>query len=163
MQEKHKTTLAWIILLVSLFGIVITSYLSYLHFKPPAPDEHVFGCFTGSGCSAVNASEYSSFLGIPVAMLGLIGYVLIFVFSILFLMKRKADYATSAEKYIVFIFLIGLIGTLFQAYLTYISATVIHAYCSHCLLSEVCITLIMMLSLFLCFPQLKAFWEKYTE
>ncbi len=153
----NKKILIWIILLFSILGIILTSYLSWLHYNPPAPNEEILGCLTGSGCSAVTTSEYSYFLGTPVAILGLGAYILILFLCTLFLCSK--DKEKRKEQIIMTIFLLSLIGTLFQAYLTYISGTIIRAYCSLCIMSEIIITIIFLLSLVLNKEKLKKIWN----
>ena len=148
--------LTWIALLLSLAGIILASYLTWVHYNPPLPGEEVFGCYAGSSCGAVNSSEYAVFLGIPVAIIGTLGYLIIFIMSILIIWKNK-------QNLVFWIFLISLIGFLFQSYLTYISGTIIRAYCSLCLTSEAIIFLILLCSFFLAKPQLKEIWNKYVD
>ncbi|MBS3128971.1 vitamin K epoxide reductase family protein [Candidatus Woesearchaeota archaeon] len=153
--------IAWFVVLLAFLGILLTFYLTWLHYNPPAPDEEILGCLTGSGCSAVTTSEYSYFLGIPVAVLGLVTYIIIFLLSILFLFLKSEE--KRKEQVSMIILLLSFIGTLFQAYLTYLSATIIRAYCSLCITSEVFITLIFVLSCILNKEKLKMIWERYVE
>ena len=57
-----------------LAGIGIAGYLTYVHYAGLQPI-----CGISHGCETVQTSSYASLLGIPVALLGLVSYLLIFV------------------------------------------------------------------------------------
>ncbi|MBS3176035.1 vitamin K epoxide reductase family protein [Candidatus Woesearchaeota archaeon] len=156
MNGKFEKITTWILVLLSLFGFSVASYLTWVHYNPPLPGEEVFGCIAGGSCAAVNASEYSVIFGIPVALIGTMGYLLIFVLILDRLINKSKNVASL-------IFLFSLIGAFFQGYLVYISATIIRAYCSLCLMSMATISLITILSFFLAFPCLRELWDKYVE
>jgi len=59
------------IAVVCLVGIGIAAYLTYVHYAHVAPI-----CTTG-GCEKVQRSKYAELGGAPVALLGLIGYVVL--------------------------------------------------------------------------------------
>jgi uncharacterized membrane protein len=75
-----------------------------------------------------------------VALLGLIGYLAILVLS---LIPPKEDRQWPE----VLRFGVALIGVMFQWYLFYIEAAVLHAFCYWCIASQIIITLIFILSL----------------
>ena len=74
------------------------------------------------------------------AVLGLIGYITILVLS---LIPPKEDRQWPE----VLRFGVALIGVMFQWYLFYIEAAVLHAFCYWCIASQTFITLIFILSL----------------
>lgn len=59
--------------ILSLLGLAISAYLTYTHFQP-----HAMICSDNGvvNCTAVTTSPQSYFLGVPVAILGLIDYVI---------------------------------------------------------------------------------------
>ena len=59
------------IAIVALVGLGIAVYLTTVHY------EHVAPICTSGGCEKVQRSSYAELAGIPVAVLGLIGYVLL--------------------------------------------------------------------------------------
>ncbi len=109
--------------LLVLAGLGVAGYLTYVHYEDIAPV-----CTTG-GCERVQASEYSELAGIPVALLGLIGYVLIG--ASLFLRGDLGRVTT---------FFLTLVGFLFSLYLTYLELFVIDAICQWCVASAVLMT-----------------------
>src|SRR5690606_338337 len=57
----------------AVVGLGIAGYLTYVHYQGIEPV-----CTTG-GCAKVQASEYSELGGVPVALIGLVGYVTVLV------------------------------------------------------------------------------------
>lgn len=85
-------------------------------------------CAGGShGCETVQSSRYAAVSGVPVAVLGLVGYA--------GLLSCAAVLRGESGVYLGF--MITLVGTLFSLYLTYLEVFVIHALCQWCLASAV--------------------------
>ena len=47
-------------------GIVVSAYLTWVHYQPGA-----LVCTSGEGCETVQQSHYASLLGVPIALYGL--------------------------------------------------------------------------------------------
>ncbi len=109
--------------------VAIAGYLTYLHYAGLHPI-----CGISRGCETVQTSSYASLLGIPVALAGLITYVLIL------LSLRLPD-----ERALLGSYALTLIGFGFGAYLTYREVFTIHAICSWCVSSAVVFTLLAIL------------------
>jgi len=58
---------------LAVAGIGIATYLTYVHYA----DVEAFCVAGGGGCEKVQTSDYAELAGTPVAVLGLIGYLLI--------------------------------------------------------------------------------------
>ena len=101
----------WAILVLALIGTVISSYLVYLKFDL----ESKIYCPI-SGCDVVNNSEYSWFFGVPVALIGLAGFLLIFFLGLYRLMRPRK----SNERFIDIMLVFSIMGTAFGVYLTYL-------------------------------------------
>ena len=54
---------------LAMLGVAIAGYLTYVHYAGIDPV-----CTGGGGCEAVQASQWSTLAGVPVALLGLVGY-----------------------------------------------------------------------------------------
>ena len=104
----------------SLAGVGVAGYLTYLHYADLQP-VCVGG---GGGCAIVQASDQSSLLGIPVALLGLLAYLTILATT---LARSEAPRMLAA--------LVAFTGFGFSVYLTIESVTVIEATCQWCLAS----------------------------
>jgi len=121
-----------VILILSVIGLLLSIYLTYLHY---AEGQAAF-CSQGSDCDQVRQSSYSSIFGIPVALLGAVGYVLIFWFTYVSL--------TRSTRWLL-LYTISLAGFIFSAYLTYIELFVIKAICPYCVVSAVIMTIIFIM------------------
>jgi uncharacterized membrane protein len=116
--------------LVSLAGIALAAYLTYVHYEPAA-----LICTVGGGCETVQHSKYAKAAGIPVAVLGLVAYFAVFATA---LSTRIEAAAIGAA--IVF----G--GLVFGIYLIVIQVAVIDAICQWCLASDVILALLAVVS-----------------
>jgi uncharacterized membrane protein len=94
-------------------------------------------CGSGGGCQVVQFSSYGWFLGVDVALIGAIGYALIFIVAVLGTLPRNVDerwptYALAALVYP---------AVLFTLRLKYAEFIVMHTFCPWCAVSAVTITL----------------------
>ena len=115
---------------ISLIGIAVASYLTYTHYA----GLNVV-CPVSGGCETVQKSVYSKLAGIPVAVLGLGGYI-----AILLSLTIRNELGRAAG------FGIALIGCLFSLYLTYREIFTIKAICPWCVSSAVMMTLLTILT-----------------
>ena len=124
--------------LMSLLGLFVSAYL-YLY---KIGRIGTLACGTG-GCETVQLSEWSRFAGVDVALIGLVGYALLFAVALAALRPGLAEREWPAALLTA---LAGL-GVLFTAYLTYLELFVIHAICRYCVVSAVIITVVFALTL----------------
>jgi uncharacterized membrane protein len=106
---------------VSVIGLGISGYLTYVHYAGIEPI-----CAASGGCEKVQNSRYADLAGVPVALLGLIGYVGIGASALL-----RGEAARMAGC------VIALVGAGFSLYLTYLELFQIHAICQWCVASAV--------------------------
>jgi uncharacterized membrane protein len=118
--------LGWPVPVLLLVGIAVAAYLASIE---TSGSEAV--CGPVGDCNAVQQSEYASLLGMPIGVLGIVGYgVMLALWAVSrFVRGRVADWA-----------LIGLAagafgGTVFSAYLTFLEPFVIGATCMWCISS----------------------------
>ena len=116
----------------TLIGLGVASYLTYIHYAGINPV-----CTAGGSCLKVQTSVYAELDGVPVALMGLIGYVLIMA-SLLVPESENSRLATVA---------LTVVGFGFSAYLTYRELFSIHAICEWCASSAVIMTILMGLSI----------------
>ncbi len=124
--------------LLSLAGFFIALYLHL--YK--AGKIGSLACGSG-GCETVQLSPQSQFLGVDVALIGVIGYAGILAVALLALQPRFAGAIWPSR-------LLALLSggaVLFTAYLKYLEFFVIEAVCRYCVASAVIIVLIFLLSL----------------
>jgi len=112
------------IALVAVAGVAVSSISLYEHF---ASSKTSFCDFSEAlNCDIVNRSTYSAVLGVPVALIGIIGYLLITTLATI--------YRNQTETPVVL--LIASAGGLgFALYLTYIEKFKLGVWCVLCLTS----------------------------
>ncbi len=118
---------------LATIGLGVASYLTYVHYSGAIP---LCGK-NGGSCLTVQTSVWSKVAGIPVPVLGLVGYISILV-SLLIPQSETTRFATAAFT---------VIGFAFSAYLTYRELFSIHAICEWCVSSAVIMTILMCLAL----------------
>ena len=118
-------------------GLVDSIYLTWVDLT------HTTAFCGGSGnCETVANSPYSEIAGIPIALLGMLGYLAII--GLLFLETRNGFFGKYSP---VLIFGITLAGTIYSAFLTYLEIAVIHAICPYCVVSAIVMTLLFIISI----------------
>jgi len=120
-----------VLIAITVLGVALASYLTYIHYAEIKPL-----CTAGNACIKVQSSIYSKLAGVPVALMGLIGYVLI-LGSLLVRPSETSRLATMS---------LTLVGFGFSAYLTYRELFSIHAICEECATSAGFLTVLMCLS-----------------
>lgn len=94
-------------------------------------------------CATVQSSEYAYIGPVPVSTIGVVGYAVLVVLALLGLQPAHRD-----SRLVGTLLLAGSGGgVLFSAWLTYLEAFVIHAWCQYCVISAILITLIFFASL----------------
>ena len=88
-------------------------------------------------CDIVNRSEWSEVAGIPVAGIGVVGYIALFLFSTLWKFRPETPTRLLAA---------AVAGLVFALYLTYIEAYELKTWCILCLGSQLAIFLITLLA-----------------
>ena len=127
---RGDRTLRRAMIVLTLVGIGIASYLTYVHYKGLSPI-----CALNQGCEKVQSSRYARVAGVPVPLIGLIGYLAIF--ASLMVRGELARLATAVMT-------IG--GFAFSVYLTSLELFQIHAICQWCVGSAIVMTSLAVLS-----------------
>ncbi len=124
-------------LFLALLGLAVSGYLTYVKLAD-APMICLEGVFQ---CDAIQQSAYAELMGIPVAVLGLLSYGVIF--ALLVLQKQNAFLEENGIG-----LLMGLVffAWLYSMYLVYIQAFVLEAWCQWCVVHEVIITLLLIVT-----------------
>lgn len=125
--------------LLALVGLFDAAYLSITHFQAST----AITCpVTGDGCTQVRDSIWSVLppgeQGIPIALLGVLGYALIFAGSMLALHRDTIRRLVLPLALVV----LGSLGVVFSLYLVSLQLFVIQAVCSWCMLSALLMTTI---------------------
>jgi uncharacterized membrane protein len=123
---------------LSSAGILVSSVSLYHHYGTSKSSFCDFG--NSFNCDMVNRSIYSTVAGVPVALLGILGYAV--------LLSLSSIYRTKAETPVMLL-IASVGGLVFALYLTYIEAFVLATWCVLCLSSLALIVMIAGLSLLL--------------
>lgn len=123
-----------VIFLLSLVGVGVASYLLYSYLN------HTPLLCLNKGCEVVRQSEYSALFGIPVPAIGLLGFSVIALVTMIrtFLKKTVLD---------IGLLLISFIGFLFVSWFTYVEIFLIKAICSWCVVTAILMTIIFILAI----------------
>ena len=124
-------TLRRVTAVLALIGVGIAGYLTWVHYAGLEP-VCVGG---GGGCEKVQSSRWAELAGIPVAVLGLAGYVAILV-----------SLALPEETGALAAAFLSLVGFGFSAWLTYVEIAKIDAICQWCVASAVVMTALALVS-----------------
>jgi len=108
---------------LGMAGMGVAAYLTYSHYA-----NQPIACAGLHGCQAVENSEYSKLVGIPVAVLGMLfcAGLLALVVARLVRLPLTEEWASVAA------FSMTLTGVAFAAYLTYIELFVVEDVCIWC-------------------------------
>ncbi len=134
-SKEKKTYFKTAVIALSVLGIILSAYLTYLHFT----EGQAAFCSEGSECDQVRQSDFAAMLGIPVALFGILGYALIIVFTLI---------SISRKRRWLFLYILALGGVTFSAYLTYVELFVIKAICKYCVVLALIMTAIFLILLF---------------
>lgn len=109
--------------MLAMAGMGVAAYLTYSHYA-----NQPIACAGLHGCQAVENSEYSKLVGIPVAVLGMLfcAGLLALVVARLVRLPLTEEWASVAA------FSMTLTGVAFAAYLTYIELFVVEDVCIWC-------------------------------
>jgi len=120
----------YILILLSLLGIVVSALALREHYRT---DTSPCSINERWDCGIVNHSPYAMLAGIPVAILGIAGYLLMAALA-----ARRAWRLLLAA---------ALVGLAFSLYLAHIEARVLGVWCIYCVISLGIISLMSLLTL----------------
>ncbi|MEE9133918.1 MAG: vitamin K epoxide reductase family protein [Gemmatimonadota bacterium] len=126
------------IAVLSLLGVLDATYLLLAKLGYVGNLE----CSISHGCDMVNASSYSEFLGMPVAAIGLAGYVALFAIAMAGVQPRWIGDRLPDRL----LALLSGVAVAFTLYLTYAEVVILGAICQWCVVSQVVILAIFVLS-----------------
>ena len=124
-----------VIAVLAAGGVLVSSVSLHHHYGTSATSYCDIG--ENFNCDIVNRSTYSTVAGIPVALIGMAGYLAVLALATVF---RNRDESPTMLA------LGSLAGLGFTLYLTYIEGFVLATWCALCLSSLVLIFIIAVLS-----------------
>jgi len=142
MQDKK---ILQFIFFLSFLGILVALYLTQIHITSQSTLCDFNDRFS---CTTVSQSSFSTVVGIPVPLLGLAAYTIIALLSFFLLedkkwMKRKGISRVISKR---FLFEFSLVSLVFSLYLTFAETFIVESFCLFCLISQMIILTIFVLS-----------------
>ncbi len=138
-----------LISVLSLIGFFVAIYLWAHNSGLTGP----IVCGVGD-CATVQSSPYARIGPVPVSAIGVAGYTALFALSMLGLQPERRDSKLIGGSLVAG----AAFGVAFSAYLTYLEAAVIRAWCQYCVASAIIITLIFFTTL----PEIGRFRSRVT-
>jgi len=126
----------------SLIGFLDATYLTIQHYRGFGLD-----CGPLLECDAVMTSQYAVIGGIPLALLGTMYYLVIFLLTVAYYDRKHLYILSIIARLTILGFLVSLV-------LVYLQAFIIRAFCLYCLLSALTSTSLFMLAI-ICRGRLK--------
>ena len=114
-----------IIALLALAGLSAATYVYVAHslgFRLVCP--------FATGCDAVQDSPYAVLFGLPVALLGMVGFAAYIVLALTGLRSSAARH-----EYLHALLVLSVVEVAFTSYMAYLQVLVIRAICSWCMFS----------------------------
>lgn len=121
---------------IALLGFIDASYLTIAHYSGA---ELVCGPF--SGCASVTTSKYATFATIPVALLGALYYLFIFLISVAYLDSKNIFLARLRGH-------MTWLGLLASSVFVYLQLVVLKQICTYCMLSALDSTLLWIMGMY---------------
>ncbi len=119
-----------------VLGLLVSIYMTI--YKITSNDSM---CLGSGDCSTVNASKYSEVNGIPVAVIGALGYAAIL--AVHYFENRNRFFKQNST---LMIFGMALTGFIFTVWLIYVEIALLKALCPFCVTSQVAMTLIFIIA-----------------
>ena len=120
----------YLLALLAIAGVVVSVLALRVHYSTESAPCSINEKWD---CGIVNHSPYAEIRGVPVAAIGIAGYLLI---GVLALFRRRG-----------LLLLAVLIGMAFALYLTNIEAKVLGVWCVYCVISQAIIATLLLLSI----------------
>lgn len=134
MKNNYYWLLIVLFAIISFLGFLDAVYLTAKHYLKTIPP-----CFIANGCTTVLTSQYSTIFDIPIALIGTLYYLTLFLITIFALKINK--------KFFNWSFFLTPIGFLISLILVYIQIFILQELCSYCIFSALASTILFILNL----------------
>jgi len=109
-----------VMMAIAAVGLAVATYLTVTKLAGGSPI-----CGPLQGCETVDASAYSSILGIPTAAFGV-------AYSLTLLAATAAWWRNADRRFLLAAYALSLAGVVMEAFFVYLQLAVIHAVCIWC-------------------------------
>ena len=128
--EHGRTPVRYLLALLAVAGIVFSSFALREHYRTEDSPCHINDVWD---CGEVNHSKYAELFGVPVAAIGIAGYLALGILAL------KRSYRAMLVA--------SVIALGFSLYLTHIEKDVLRAWCIYCVGSQGVISLMTLLAI----------------
>ena len=115
---------------IAATGLAIATYLTIVHYAGGEPV-----CAVAHGCATVQKSDYAQLAGVPVALLGVLGYL-----AILASLVRDTEATRTAAAFL------SIGGLAFSGWLSYVEVFELDAICIWCVGSAISMALLAIIT-----------------
>ena len=132
------------IIILAIVGILVSIYLTSVHYSE---NQSLCDLNAQFSCTTVSQSEHAQFFSVPIAVFGLMGYV--FILGVSLINSKRNQFKKKLWKVLGstdILFGFCLLSFFVSAYLTYTEFFIIKAICVLCLLSQLIIIIMLVLS-----------------
>jgi len=136
-ERMKPRAMWWTAVVFSLIGLLDSLYLAWIKLT-----DRLAVCGGIGDCQSVNSSRFAEIGGVPIAVIGALGYFGILIALLLDL--KKPDLRNGLR---LAFFGFTLTGTLYSLYLTYLELFVLHAICPYCVVSAIAMFVLFGLSI----------------
>lgn len=141
-----KPLLSLLLIVLTVLGIADASYLTYESMSGNIPV-----CGPGFDCGAVINSKWASIGPVPISVLGLFFYSIVFTFAILHYLEKDLTWLNKKLRFpynfkpLNYLQVLVTFGGLFSIYLVTIMGVIIKAWCQYCLYSAIISSLLFII------------------
>ena len=143
-EIETEPGLTKIVFFLSIIGTLISTVTVWLQFSTSGID-------LCTGCSEVIQNKYSLFMGIPVSLISLIGFICFAGISFCFLNGynwSKIQKELTRKKAGMTLLAIAVIGIVLSGYYYYIQKYVLVKWCLFCIILSILVVLIFLILLY---------------
>ncbi len=131
--------LYWASVTLAVIGALIATYMTIYKWT----DNNTM-CLGSGDCATVNDSAYSEIFGIPVALVGVGGYLAILA---VLLLEKYGKNKFLKDNGLMAVFGLGVGGFGFTLYLVYVEAFILKAWCPFCVASQITMTILFIITI----------------
>ena len=133
-----------LLLAFALLGLGASSFSSYVHYNLLTKPEYSSFCDVNAtvSCTQAYTSQYGSFMGVPVAILGVVFFATILVLTAM----SGREGSTVRETVPGYVFVLSTLGLAFALYLAWGSYVVLKVFCILCAFTYVSVIAIFIIS-----------------
>lgn len=133
----------WASVILAALGVAVSIYMTVYKIVHELTSSNAM-CLGSGDCATVNESAYSEIFGIPVALIGVVGYLAILI---VLLLEKYGKNKFFKENGLQAVFGLGVGGFGFTLYLVYVEVFILKAWCPFCIASQITMTILFIITI----------------